>query len=430
MGDGARKIEIKKSNNDKGLNITCIKTDKFKTNSINLFIHNELSKETASKNALIPMMLRRGSKDYPTMQELSIKLQSLYGSSFNFGIVKKGERQILHFYIDSVNDKYLQNNERLFDASAEVLNSIITNPLIENGMFKDEYLQQEKENLQKLIQSRINDKIQYAIERCYENMCADERFGINELGTAKDIEKIDNASLVNRYSEMVNTSRVDVMILGDVDDTWIENLGKIIKVGTNNSCKIENEAVYKKVKESKTIVEEMDVNQGKLSMGFRTNTAPTDSDYYSLMVYSSILGGGVHSKLHQNVREKESLAYYAFARLEKMKGLMMVGSGIEAEKYDKAREIILNQIEDIRLGNISDFEFDTAITTMKNGIRAMSDEPRQMVDFYLGQSILGTDDDFSSTIKKISEVKREDIVKVAQKIQLDTVHFIKPRRGQ
>jgi predicted Zn-dependent peptidase len=428
MGDRTRKIEIKKSINDKGLNITYIKTDKFKTNSINLFIHNELSKETASTNALIPMMLRRGSKDYPTMQDLSIKLQSLYGSSFNFGIVKKGERQILHFYIDSINDKYLQNNERLFDASAEVLNSIISNPLIENGMFKDEYLQQEKENLQKLIQSRINDKIQYAIERCYENMCADERFGISEMGTIKDIEKMDNAGLVKRYSEMVNTARMDVMILGDIDETWIENLGKIIKVETNNSCKIQKEDIYKKVNDPKNVIEEMDVNQGKLSMGFRTNIAPTDSDYYSLMVYSSILGGGVHSKLFQNVREKASLAYYAFARLEKMKGLMMVGSGIEAEKYDQAREIILKQIEDIKKAKISDFEFDTSITTIKNGIRAMSDEPRQMVDYYLGQSILGTDDDFETTIKKISEVKREDIVKVAQKIQLDTVHFIKPRK--
>ena len=427
---GNTKVNVSKYKTNNGFNVTAIKTDKFKTNSISLFIHNQLDQATVTQNALIPMILRRGSKDYPTMQELSKRLEELYGSAFGCGVVKKGERQVMHFYIDGINDNYLQTGEKLFDSCAEVLNSIVANPLVQAGKFNDEYVRQEKENLAKLIESRINDKTQYAVERCYKLMCSDESYGIHELGRVEDIEKIENAGLTSYYTNIINTAKMDLMVLGDIDDEWISRLGRIIKVETNNSNKILKEDIYKNVKDIRTYTEEMDVNQGKLSMGFRTNVGPVDPDYYALVIYASILGGGVHSKLFQNVREKASLAYYAFARLEKLKGLMMVGSGIETENYDKAKEIIIEQVNEIKRGNISDFEFGSSIKTLENGLRAMSDEPLQMIDFYLGQSILGTDDDFESVISKIKEVKTEDVVKVAQKVQLDTIHFIKPREGK
>ena len=421
------KIEFKKYKTQNGLNIYYIKTDKFKTNSINLFIHNQLDHSTVTQNALLPMVLRRGSKDYPTMQDISKKLEDLYGSSFNFGVAKKGERQILHFYIDSINDKYLQSNDHLFDECIKVLNSVITNPFTENGNFKNEYVGQEKENLSNLIQGRINDKVQYAVERCYELMCAEERFGIYELGTVEDLQKIDGANLFGRYKDVVNNSEIDIMVLGDIDNEQLERLGENINLNPKSSNEIDEENIKKEVKEPKTFIEDMNVNQGKLSLGFRTNINATAPDYYALMICNSVLGGGVHSKLFQNVREKASLAYYAFARLEKFKGLMMISSGIEADNYDKTKEIILKQIGEIKKGKITEIEFQSSIKTLENAYRAMGDEAIQMTDFFLGQSILGLNDSFDTIIKKIKNVKVEDVVKVAQNIELDTIHFIKPK---
>ncbi len=422
------KIELKRYGTDKGLNIISIKTDKFKTNSINLFFHNQLDQSTVTQNALLPMVLRRGSKDYPTMQDISKKLEQLYGSFFDCGVVKKGERQILHFYIDGVNDKYLETGDKLFEPLAHMLNSIAYNPLLRDGKFNDEYVQQEKENLAKQIEGRINDKLQYAVERCYELMCADERYGIHEWGKVEDLQKIDGSIMGDRYNDIINTSKIDLVVLGDIEDQWIERLEKIIGIKTNSSKDIKTENVHKDVKEVRTFVEDMDVNQGKLSMGFRTNVGPTDPDYYSLIVYCSILGGGAHSKLHQNVREKASLAYYAFARIEKLKGLMMIGSGIEADKYERAKEIILKQVNEIKEGIISDFEYESSIKTLVNGLRSMADEPIQMVDFFLTQSILGSNNDFDTVINKIKEVKPDDVKKVARNVQLDTIHFIKPKK--
>lgn len=410
-----------------GYNIMLIKTDKFKTNSINLFIHDQLDRSTATRNALLPSVLKRGNRDYGTMQELSKKLEELYGSSFNCGVVKKGERQILHFYIDGVNDNYIGSSEKLFNKCAEVLNSVISKPLIQDGRFRQEYVEQEREKHATLIESRINDKVQYAVDRCYELMCSNEKYGIYELGKVEDLKEIDGLELADRYRKLVTNAKIDIVVVGDVDSQWAGKLEEIIDIKTDSNIGLAKEEISKDVADIRTFVEEMDVSQGKLSMGFRTNVDPTDPDYYSLIVYSSILGGGAHSKLHQNVREKASLAYYAFARLEKLKGLMMISSGIEAGNFEKAKEIIIRQTDDMREGRISDVEFDSSVRILENGLRAMSDEPLQMADFFLVQSILGTNNDFESVIDKIKKVKIDDVARVAKKIQLDTVLFLKPK---
>lgn len=423
------RMKVNKYITDRNINIHYIRTDKFKTNSINVFIHTQLDRSTVTLNALLPMVLKRGSMDYPTMQDLSRKLEDLYGSLFDARVFKIGERQIIHFYIDCVNDKFLPNDS-IFESGIEVLNSIICRPLIEGNRFNVQYIQQEKENLKNRIESRINDKVQYAIERCYELMCSDERYGIHEWGRIEDLDRIDNTELVNHYWNLINKSRIDIIAIGNFSEKQLRKLEQTIDLKTDNSNKIEPENVYKSVKEIRTFVEEMDVNQGKLSIGLRNNVGPKDPDYFALIVFTSILGGGPHSKLFQNVREKASLAYYAFARLERMKGLTIISSGIEAENYEKAKEIILKQIDEMKGGNVSVSEFEASIKTLENGIRSMTDEPLQIADFFLTQSIMGSDYDFESFIDKIKGVKLEEVFKVAQKVQLDTIHFIKPRKGK
>jgi len=124
------------------------------------------------------------------------------------------------------------------------------------------------------------------------------------------------------------------------------------------------------------------------------------------------------------VREKAGLAYYVFSRLEKFKGLMVISSGIEIGNRDKAMEIIKNQLEDIKNGNISDYEYEASIKSMETGIKSLKDSQLQVVDFYLSQHIIGTDDGPNDMIEKIKQVTKKDVVDIAGKIQLDTVYFL------
>ena len=417
--------QITKIASKNGIEVFHIKTDKFKTNTINVFFYDNLSSERASLNAMMPAVLRRGCQSFPSFKEIALYLEELYGSSFDCGVTKKGERQIIQFYIDFVSDKYTGEASSLFEKAFDLLYEIMTKPLLENGAFKNEYIEQEKENLKKLIESRVNDKVQYAVDRCFEEMCKNEPYGVHEYGSISDVAAIDAQGLFKHYQEVLETLPAYVFVTGNIEEDKIQKmLNKLFQIKRSSIKDVDPGKVEKVVDELKNITEKMNVNQGKLSLGFRTNTPPGHKDYYSLLVYNSILGGGMHSKLFQNVREKESLAYYVFSRMEKFKGLMIVSSGVEIENREKAMSIIEEQMEEIRNGNISDYEYDSAIKSIETGIKSLKDSQLQIVDFYLSQALTGTNDTFDTIIEKVKKVSRQDVVNVSKKIHKDTIYFL------
>ncbi|MCX7843576.1 MAG: insulinase family protein [Clostridia bacterium] len=408
-----------------GIEVFWIKSRKFKTNSINIFFCDNLCRENAAKNALVPALLRRGCASHPTFGDIALYLEELYGASFDCGVSKKGEYHIVQFYIDHINDKFAGDNISLFEKCMDLLLEIINEPVAEDGAFKKDYVEQEKENLRRLIESRVNDKAQYAVERCYEVMCGDEPFGVYEYGAAEDISAISPEDLFKHYGYMLESLPMLVFIAGDIEDDKVNSAIKKLSAIERKSIKKLDAAICKKEVESiRNEVEHMSVNQGKLCLGFRTNTDPGDKDYCSLLVYNTILGGGVHSKLFQNIREKESMAYYAYSRLEKFKGLMVVSSGIESSNKDKVIDIVLKQMEDMKAGRISDYEYDSSINTIETGVKSLADSQLSIVDFFLGQTLIKAEDDFESLIQKVKAVTREDIVRAAERIKLDTIYFL------
>lgn len=417
--------KVEKIGSFNGINIYNVKQAKFKTNTINIFFHDNLSRENAARNALIPAVLRRGCRRFPTFQEIALHLEELYGASFDCGVTKKGERQIIQFYIEHVSDMYTGSSLSLFEKCFDLIFEIITQPVLENGYFKTDYVEQEKENLKRLIEGRINDKVQYAVDKCYEEMCADEPFGVNEYGSVKDLSGIDAQGLYEYYKEFLDTLPIDVYVTGTIEeDTLKRVMNKLSEMRRGSIKELKKSIIETNVKEVRKVTENMNVNQGKLSLGFRTYTTPNDKEYYSLVVYNIILGGGMHSKLFQNVREKESLAYYAFSRLEKFKGLMVISSGIEIKNKNKAVEVILKQLDEISNGNISDYEYDSTLKTIETGIKSLKDSQLQIVDFYLSQIVAGTEDNFDTFIEKTKKVTKQDVVDVAKKIKLDTEYFL------
>lgn len=409
---------------EEGIDLHVNKTNKFKTNMIGIFLSSPLQPTTVSYNAVVPAVLRRGTKSYPTMTDISKRLEDMYGAMFDCGVAKKGETHIIKFFIECVNDKYV--NDNVFEKSIELLKDIIYNPLLENNIFVDTYVQQEKDKVKNIILTRTNDKVSYALEKTLEIMCKEENYGIFEYGTIEALGGINAQNLYNAYLNALNTYKIDIFVFGDVNTSYVEEKFRNSFRFKPRKVSLKTSILHKK-QEVKDVTEEMDVSQGKLSLGFRTNIEPNSDDYYALMVYNGILGGGPHSKLFQNVREKESLAYYSFSRLEKFKGLMGISSGIEVENYDKALDIIKQQVNDMKKGNISKTEFDTTIKTLVNGINSIKDEQSQMLDYYMGSSLLQSNDSLDDLIQKLNKVKLDDVTKVAQNIDLDTIYFIKSK---
>lgn len=414
-----------------GIDVKLISTDKFKTDSVSFFFQDDLREGTAALNALIPAVLRRGTAKHPSFKEIASRLQELYGASFDCGIAKKGERQLILFYIEFVSERFVETGKGAFEEAFDLLFEIIAQPYLENNVFKKGYLELEKQNLKELIGSRVNNKLEYAVDRCLEEMCSGEPFGVYEYGRAEGIESIDSGRLYSQYAEMLQKYPLQVFLTGDFKAQQIDYAIKRLKElrrGRVRELSLPS-AAHRKITEIKNISEPMEVSQGKLSLGFRSNISADSPERFALLVYNGILGGGPHSKLFQNVREKASLAYYVFSRLEKFKGLMLISSGIETANRQKAEDIIMEQFEEMKRGNITDNELAAAKKHIETGLQSLKDNHWNIVDFYLGQAISGTEDTLDIITEKVRAVEKNEVVRLAGKIEPDTVYFLEGKNA-
>ena len=188
-------MEYKEDELKEGIKLHVMDTDKFKTNLIAIFLTTKLDRNDVTKNALISAILRRGSKNMHSQEEISKELEEMYGASFDCGLDKTGDNQVLKFYIETINDNYLpKQGENILKKATEKLIEIVFNPYTENNGFKQEYVEQEKNNIKQRIEGKIDNKARYAIDRCIEEMYKDKPFGLYKFGYVEDLEKIDTES--------------------------------------------------------------------------------------------------------------------------------------------------------------------------------------------------------------------------------------------
>ena len=247
------------------MKITKIQTKKFKTNVYALYLTIPMKSEDITYNALIPTILKRGCEKYTDQLKISKKLEEMYDATLGIGISKTGNNEVLKFYIESLNNNYIPENEDLSKTSIEMLLNIVMHPLIINGKFDEDYVRQEKENLKKVIQSRKDNKDTYANNRLLEEMFKEQPFGQYKFGKIEEIEKITSEKLYQKYKELISKSKKNLYIVGDISDLDIERYQ--IKEKENDIIK--EFPVTKTVKE-KIVKESGDVTQGKLVIGLNT----------------------------------------------------------------------------------------------------------------------------------------------------------------
>lgn len=408
----------------KNVKLTLIPESKFKTNLISVYIQRKLDRNEVTKNALLPGILKSGCNKYKTLGQLTDREEELYGSYLHAGASKRGESQVLGFSILSVNEKYL--DEKILGQCIEFLNEIINNPLVIDGGFNEEYLNIEKEILKDSIMSIINDKGNYAMKRTNEIMFEGEPYSINGKGYIEDLDNIDRVSLYEHYKEVLKTSPIEIMIEGEFEESEVVELIKEkFQFDRGNIIDIPKEEYYKEVDEVKEVKENMDIAQGKLVMGYRCNVDYLDEEkYYSLILGSRILGGGADSKLFINVREKESLCYTIYSTIQKSKSTMMVCSGIEAQNYEKTVNLVKEQVQKLKDGDITESEISNAKIAFINSLNSLNDEIGRISDFYFSQSISKNKSDLDQIKNMINKSTKEDIVEAVKNIELDTIYFL------
>ncbi|MBD2845224.1 insulinase family protein [Paenibacillus sp. IB182496] len=405
-------------------------TKRFKTFAVSLYAGIPLDENTVTATALTPFVLRRGTARTPETIAFRERLDEMYGAGFGFDVYKRGDAQIVQFRLDVIHDQFVSSQASLLSAALELLGEVTTDPARDKrGYFLDKYVDAEKNTLQKKLEAIINDKMRYAAERCLEEMCKDEPYRLHPLGQRKDLDALDSASLYAAYRKWLGEACFDLYVVGDTTLEQVQALAaKAFGAGEGQPGRYAFPQLESAGKAPKSIVEEMDVAQGKLNMGLRTHTHYADDDYPAMLMYNGILGGYAHSKLFLNVREKASLAYYAASRLDGHKGLCTIQSGIEFQNYDQASAIIQQQLEAMRQGNLSELEVAQTKAMLTGQLRESQDSAFETIAFDFNTVLSGRNRTAEALIAEIEAVSPSDIVQAASKVELDTIYFLRNRK--
>lgn len=408
----------------KGYKLHIVQTEKYKTNTFVWKMKAPLNKENVTLRALLPYVLQSNSKSYPSTTSLRSYLDDLYGATLHVDLAKKGEYHVISFAMEIANEKFLSDQTPLLKKALEFLSEILTNPNVDDNAFDKDTIEKEKRTLKQRIQSVYDDKMKYSNSRLVEEMCKGERYSLHVHGEMDAVDTITPENLFSYYQKAFAEDELDLYVIGDVSEEEVASIANERLQFTPRQPKLLEMDNTISQRDVQKINEVQDVKQGKLNIGFRTNVVYGDEDYFALQVLNGIYGGFSHSKLFINVREKASLAYYAASRLESHKGLMMVMSGIDHKNYDQAVNIINEQMNAMKNGDFTDQELSQTKAVIKNQLLETIDTARGIVEVLYHNVISHQNISLDYWLERMDKASKEEIVKVAEKIHLDTIYFL------
>lgn len=409
-------------------NIYKINSEKFKSIYFSINFTMPVNKRQISENALLSAVLGKSNKKFKTQKEIQMYLYSLYGANFDIGIERFGDLYNIEFRGECINKKYLPNNTDVVNEVLEFLYDAIYNPNVLNGAFDEEVVEREKDFILNKIREVKDDKLRYGIRKMEELMCKDEPFSTYVYGDEEDIYKITSSDLYKRYNEVISNSCITFIISGNL--LGYEDIEEKVNNIFNNKLVSKlnyKELIYnQKLNHNQEVVEEsQQTTQSVLSYGLRINN-PNSNDFYKLSVYNALLGGTPSSKLFQNFREKESLAYTVRSRYYRFKDIIIIYAGIQKENYEKAKLVLENEINKIKDGEISDEEFEASKKSIISDLKEWNDSKIALSKMFISNLFSLKNDSLTleQMVDKFEKVTKQDIIDIASKITIEKIYFL------
>lgn len=412
-----------------GVNLTCVTTPKFKRAVLRAALLLPLGGPDAALRACLPQVLRRGTAQLPDLRALGTTLDELYGARIEAIVRKEGETLVIGFLSDCIDEAYAPGAAGLTGRVVRLLADLMFDPYLQDGVFCPDYTTGERDNLIDRIAAQKNDPRTWAPKRLTELMCAQEAYGQPALGTAEQAGRITENKLYTAYLRALEEAQVELFYCGTLAPEAVAHLFLDTPLArrTERPFYLPHTTVAAQpAGDAREVVEEEPVTQGKLSLGFRTGgSCLTGGDPAAYWMFQTIYGGSTSSKLFVNVREKQSLCYYASAQFIASKGIMQVNSGIENRDFATARDESLRQLDACRQGDITEPELESARKTLVTNWRAMLDDPLALERYWLGQAAAGTLTAPEDRIQQTEAVTLGQVVAAAQATTLDMVYFMK-----
>lgn len=409
-------------------NIYKINKEKFKSIYFSINFTLPVKKEEISKNSLLASMIAKSCEKYKTQKDIQQYLYSLYGSNFDIGIEKFGDLYNIEVRCECINKNYLPNNEDVVDNVLNFMYNIIFNPNIVDEKFDEELLLREKENLVNKIREVKDDKLRYGIRKMEELMCEKEPFSVYVYGDENDIQNITQSDLYQTYKNLLKNSAITIIVSGNLNgyENIEDRINNVFKDKLNSNLDYKNLVYNQKLEHKKDeVLDSQQTTQSVISYGLRINNVD-DSKFYTLSVYNALLGGTPSSKLFQNFREKESLAYTVRSRYYRFKDIIIIYAGIQKENYEKAKQVLEEQINLIKEGIVTDEEFNASKQSIISDLKEWNDSKIALSKMFISNMFANKKNDITleEMIENMNKVTKQDVIDIARKIQIEKIYFL------
>lgn len=407
----------------KGVSLHIRQTAQFKTVNFSIKWRAPLNEETAAQRTVLSNVLQHSNEKFPTSASYRSYLDDLFGTVLYFDTAKRGQEHTVLLNIETVNDQYLSHGNVLNEV-IDLIQEAIFKPNYENGVFKESIVNREKEMVIQRIQSIFDDKSRYAQKRLTEIIRPNSAASFSANGNIEAVKAITPQSLTKTYEDMLANDVIDIYVVGDINvEEMTEKLKAAFQFADRNALpKTQEDTTPVNVEPYTKETQEM--KQGKLHIGYSTPVRFGDKDFPIMQIFNGIFGGYAHSKLFMNVREKESLAYYASSSYSSQYGLLFVVSGIEPANEEKARKLIAEQLKVMQNGEITDLELAQTKAMLINQLKEALDSPRGQIEIFDQYKVLDEPFTMDTWTARWQSVSKEDVQKVAQDIKLEATYFL------
>lgn len=416
---------IKTTTISPGVTLRYVLDTRFKQGCFSFQLVRPMCKEEAAKNALLPAVLLRGTRNCPDLRAVTQRLDELYGAAVSPLVRRVGDYQTTGVYCGFMDDRFALPGDRVLAPMLDFLRELLLDSPLENGAFLSDFVESEKKNLISTIESDRNDKRVYATQRLLRTMCAGDSFGIPRLGEIEDAAAISPEGLTEHYREILRTSPMELLYVGSApEEQVVSAIRPLLDALEREPMTLSPQTAFVPGPGS-DLTETLDVAQGKLCMGFTTPVTNRCAELPAMQMLNVIFGGGMTSKLFQNVREKMSLCYSIDASYYGAKGILLVNAGIDFDKEAVTRQEILRQLDACRKGDISEAEMTAAREALLSSLRSVPDSPGSIENFTSTAALSGLVFSRESYMEAVQKVTLEDVVKCAGSVALNTTYFLK-----
>ena len=406
-----------------GVVLRCFPDKRFKHGSLTIQLVRPMGQE-AAYNALLPAVLLRGTRSCPDMRSIIRRLDDLYGASAGATVRRIGDYHTTGLSSSFIEDRFAMDGDRVVKPMAEFLGQLLLDPALENGCFRADYVESEKENLIQTIQAQRNDKRAYAAGQLFQAMGKGDSFGIPRLGYEKDVAAITPQGLYDHYRKILRTSPVEIFYTGSVPpEEMAEILSPLFVHPDREVAQLPPQTPLCSAPGG-NITERMELAQGKLAMGFVTPVTIQDPRFASMQVFNTLFGSGMVSKLFMKIREEMSLCYDINSGYYGTKGVLTVSAGIDFDKADLVQKEILNQLDACRSGQITPEELTAAKESVISGLQGVHDSPGSIESYYAVAALSGLGMDPDEYIRRVRAVTAEQVADCAATLSLHTVYFL------